>query len=92
MMRPGPRSPRQIEEQLSRQHELYDSLTEELTNVTDLLVEVQRLESHLVQLVDRFHAYIDERILWLRSMSAVGRGEVRASLAAERRGSVPASG
>jgi len=80
---------RQMEEQLARQNELFDSLTVELTTYSDLLVEVQQVETRLVQLVDRFHAYIGERILWLRSMSAIGRGEVRSSIVAETRWFAP---
>ena len=62
-------------EHLNRQQNLLLSLTQEYKDCAELLVSLQDAESRLVWLTSQFVSYIDERILWIRSMPAVGRSD-----------------
>lgn len=67
---------RRVTEQLTKQQEIYDSLIRSYTDFSEVLLKAQTAEAGLVAVTEEFKAYIDERILWLRSMPAVGQNDL----------------
>ncbi len=54
-------------EMLETKQQLVDQLSRNLTNYCDTLLDVVMNERKLIDLINAYAEYIDERVLWIRS-------------------------
>jgi potassium efflux system protein len=59
----------------SKQHSL-DALTRNLGNYCDTLLELVFTQRKLIELLNEYAQYIDERVLWIRSSKPLAAGDV----------------
>ena len=60
-----------VRELLQRKRDTLDGLLDDYNVYINALVELQMTEGELAELTDKFSAYIDERVLWIRSVSSL---------------------
>lgn len=68
---------RAIEELLLWEREQIDWLLPILHRYFEILVELDHAQTELVRLVDQYRAYVDERVLWIRSTTVFGPKTLR---------------
>ncbi len=69
---------------LETEKEYLDALIGDYNSYFDKLVDLENAEQQLIDRTGEYAKYIDERVLWIRSASAFGREDVRASADAIR--------
>lgn len=66
-----------IREFLTTQSELLTDITTDYRNYTNRLLELSSVEQQIIDVVDEFGAYIDERVLWIRSTFALSLNDLQ---------------
>jgi potassium efflux system protein len=62
---------RELDRQIDRQRSLYDSLINEYGDCADSLLRLEDIDEALLATAGKFHEFIDERILWIRSLPPI---------------------
>lgn len=72
-----------IHEMLVKRRDYLQALIDDYSKYSDMLIKLDRLEQELIDLVDEYHGFIGEHVLWIRSASPLTfkeASEVQAAL------------
>ncbi len=69
---------------VSRERTQLEALLDDYRALSQLLLDVQTVEQQLVQTLDEFEAFVDERVLWVRSTESLSTQDIGAIAGAAR--------